>query len=358
MPVSPTSTPILHFDETQASPKQLQSLIKNLSAVVSHGDNLWLGGDEGTMIERLTKTDKDRFGQHRRFDLASFIKLPGEKNGEIDIEGLDVNDGFLWLVGSHSLKRKKPDETLDDQTNLARLAEITEDRNRLTLARAPIAPDASLVSSQNGHKSAVLKNNGESNVLLDALREDEHLGVFLRKHPDKPATPSKDNGLDIEGLAVSDNRVFLGLRGPVLRGWAVVLELTIKEHDGVLHLEPFNKGRTYRKHFLQLDGLGIRDLAFQDHELFILTGPTMALDGPVFVYRWKQALNQTGDSIIWSKSIRQELALPFGNGVDHAEGMTFLHNDPGKLLVCYDSPRPDRIDGAHQENIRVDVFAL
>src|SRR5918999_1164596 len=30
-----------------------------------------------------------------------------------------------------------------------------------------------------------------------------------------------DQEIDIEGLAVSGERVFLGLRGPVLRGWAV-----------------------------------------------------------------------------------------------------------------------------------------
>jgi hypothetical protein len=333
-------------------------LIGNLSGVVSQGDNLWLGGDEGTMIERLTKTGPDRFAQHRRFDLASLITLPGGKSGEIDVEGLDMDDGFLWLVGSHSLRRKKPDEALDDQTNLARMAEITEERNRLTLARVPLGPDATLTRSQNGHSSAVLKNNGESNVLLDALREDEHIGVFLRTHPGKPSIPSKDNGLDIEGLAVADNRVFLGFRGPVLRGWAIVLELLISHHDGALHLEPFNKGRTYRKHFLQLGGLGIRDLTLREQELYILAGPTMALDGPVFVYRWKQALQQTGDSITWGQLLRQELALAFGNGVDHAEGMTFLQNDPGKLLVCYDSPRPERIQGSHQEEVRVDVFAL
>src|SRR5262245_55121558 len=141
---APSATPVLHFDHTQASPKQLQSLIKNLSAVVRHGDNLWLGGDEGTMVERLTKTHEDRFGQHQRFDLAALVALPGGPQGEIDIEGLDVDDTFLWVVGSHSLKRKKADETLDDQTNFARLAEITAERNRLTLARVPIGPDDKL----------------------------------------------------------------------------------------------------------------------------------------------------------------------------------------------------------------------
>ncbi len=54
--------------------------------------------------------------------------------------------------------------------------------------------------------------------LRDLLEDDEHLAPFL-------AIPGKDNGLDVEGIAVRGDRVLLGLRGPVLRGWALVLEL-------------------------------------------------------------------------------------------------------------------------------------
>jgi L-seryl-tRNA(Ser) seleniumtransferase len=37
--------------------------------------------------------------------------------------------------------------------------------------------------------------------------------------------PGKDNGLDVEGLASVGDRLLVGLRGPVLRGWAIVLEI-------------------------------------------------------------------------------------------------------------------------------------
>ncbi|WP_457090403.1 DUF3616 domain-containing protein [Microvirga sp. P5_D2] len=36
--------------------------------------------------------------------------------------------------------------------------------------------------------------------------------------------PSKENGFDVEGLAVREGRISPGLRGPVLRGHAVVLD--------------------------------------------------------------------------------------------------------------------------------------
>jgi hypothetical protein len=46
------------------------------------------------------------------------------------------------------------------------------------------------------------------------LAEDPHFEGFIRTK----VIPGKDNGFDSEGLAVADDRVFIGLRGPVLRG--------------------------------------------------------------------------------------------------------------------------------------------
>jgi hypothetical protein len=48
---------------------------------------------------------------------------------------------------------------------------------------------------------------------MDALADDPHLGFFVGA-----MIPGKENGFDVEGLAFYQNRIFLGLRGPVLRG--------------------------------------------------------------------------------------------------------------------------------------------
>jgi len=59
--------------------------------------------------------------------------------------------------------------------------------------------------------------------LLDALAQDPHLQAFIN-------IPGKDNGFDIEGLAVPPaGQLFVGLHGPVMRGWAVALELRSKK---------------------------------------------------------------------------------------------------------------------------------
>ena len=108
--------------------------------------------------------------------------------------------------------------------------------------------------------------------LTAALQDDPYLGPSL-------AIPAKENGLDVEGLAVLGDRVLLGLRGPVLRGWATILEVEPQP-------DPQDPSRLtlgsppYRQHFLDLDDLGVRDLCRDGNDVLVLAGPSMGLDGP------------------------------------------------------------------------------
>ena len=61
-----------------------------------------------------------------------------------------------------------------------------------------------------------------------------------------------------------------------------------------------------RKLFLNLDGLGIRDLTLRGDDLLILAGPTMDLSGPAAVFRWADALGRTGCTVV----PRQALSRP------------------------------------------------
>ena len=57
-----------------------------------------------------------------------------------------------------------------------------------------------------------------------------------------------------------------------------------------LHQVPLdNSGTMLRKHFLQIDGLGIRDRQFSGDDLYILGGPTMVLNGEIRVFNWPVA---------------------------------------------------------------------
>jgi hypothetical protein len=55
--------------------------------------------------------------------------------------------------------------------------------------------------------------------------------------------------------------------------------------------------------------------------------------------------------------LTREADLPFGAGVDHAEGIGLLDPDPAgpRLLVVYDSPAPERL---HDHGVAADVVRL
>ena len=346
---TPASQVLLSLDPSLGSKKDLAKIRDNLSAIVLAGKHVWLGGDEGTHLHRMTRDAGGDFSDHKRFDLLSLLDLPdqGPKPSEIDIEGLDVDEGYVWLVGSHSRKRKKveKDETLAQ--NLQRLATVEADGNRYTLARVPLDDDQKPTRRTGSRAASRLEGDASGNLLTRALMDDKHVGPFC-------TIPSKDNGLDVEGLAVRGDRVFVGLRGPVLRGWAVLLDLEVRAAPtGFLRL-----ARPLRKHFLHLDGLGIRDLAIHKNDVYILAGPTMDLDGPVFVYHWPNALDITSEAVVPREKLRIAREVPYAAGADHAEGMTLVDADSAKpkVMVCYDSPASQRIVGDNA--VRADIFAL
>lgn len=332
---------------------------EDLSALLlTHDKYLWLGSDETSTIERLSLVDTDKFTDHQQFRVAEFINLPAPEDQEIDIEGLAYTDYYLWFVGSHSYKRKKPKPDKTDAQNFKRLTKIESEPNRYLLGRIPLI-DGKLFSScphpQNPDvqlNAAKLEVTNQGNLLMTALADDAHLGLFI-----KAGTAGKDNGFDIEGIGIYQNRIFLGLRGPVLRGWAVVLEIELEDSSpGILKLRQIGEAKeSYKKHFLWLNGLGIRDLCVDGNDLLILAGPTMDLDGPVQVYRWINGVNLR-ENVFSNPDFVQD--IPYGNREDHAEGMTLFQDVAGtpSLLVVYDSPATTRLVG--DSGVIADVFKL
>jgi hypothetical protein len=354
----PVASPLLRFSAA-LPPKDLERIRDNVSAIALDGDHLWLGGDEGTAIHRMTRDASGDFADHMSFELKETLGLPGPAKEEIDIEGLDVDGGYLWLVGSHSAKRKKADADKALEENLARLGTIDVEGNRFTLARVPLDAAATPVAAHGERTAARLRGDTRANLLTEALKGDRHLGRYV-PHVSSGGVegiPSKDNGFDVEGLAVTGSRVFLGLRGPVLRGWATVIELQVRAGaDGALTLDTFaSSQRPYVKHLLQLDGLGVRELAIHGDDLLVLSGPSMDLDGPVFIYRWKNALNLRADSMTGKQELTKVVTVPFGLTKDHAEGLSIATAAPLSVIVCYDSPAATRISG---HGVTADVFAV
>lgn len=343
---------------------EAEDLLNELSAVALTPDgSLWLGSDELNTIERLSPTGAMVFAEHQSFAIQDFISLEGDED-EIDIEGMDYSDAYLWFTGSHCPTRKKP-KGKDKDKDIARLSEVKTELNRCILGRIPILNGEPIKlcsdpNSANGDRllrAAKLQTTNTGNVLLEALATDPHLGPFITSN-----LPSKENGFDIEGLAVRQNRVFLGLRGPVLRGWAIILEIVVEEtSEGVLTLQPVGAGdRLYKKHFLNLNGLGIRELCFSGDDLLIMAGPTMELEGEMRVYRFKGVLDQATDSLTDadSEALTVVFNLPFTIGSDHAEGMAIFPamDQLAGLLVVYDAPNAARF--LAKDALFADVFLI
>ncbi|MFP2932212.1 DUF3616 domain-containing protein [Pyxidicoccus sp. 3LG] len=350
---------LLKFDQDAAA------VPDDLSAAARAPDgSVWVASDEHGVLHRLNPEEPRIFSHQERHDVAGLLGVKGGE--EMDIEALDMQDGHLWLVGSHSSVRKKP-KGKGVEKDLARLATVEHQPARFMLARMPL-PDG---KDGNGKKpskkrGAKLEPSKEGSPLVDLLRRDEHLGPFLvpagkGAPPGALAIPSKDNGLDIEGLAVHGDRVFLGLRGPVLRGWAVMLEMQVEDAgNGFLVPKRMKKGGMYRKHFLQLDGLGIRELSRHGDDLLILAGPTLPLDGTIRLYRLRGGLHLSEDSIHEQApgDLEPLFDVPRSEKMDHAEGVALFSyfDKDDSVLIVYDSPSPQRRYGPC--GVLADVFRL
>lgn len=351
--------PMIRTDNAVRLEFAAASLVQsNLSGAAFTGDWLWVAGDEACGVDRLRRLEPDgsevlRFGEVHDFPLADLLDLPGAPDEEADLEGMAVADGLLWVVGSHGLKRKNAKPGREHAENAKRLAKVSLDSNRRLLACLPIEPDASgapclVRQAADGRQALRLKGDDAENLLTRALADDPHFGAYL-------AIPGKDNGFDIEGLAVAGRRLLLGLRGPVLRGWAGLIEIECEARAGELRLVPLDdSGTLLRKHFLQLDGLGIRDLHFSGDDLYVLAGPTMVLNGEIRVFLWpgaKSLLAANREPVRFEAALTESVSLPHGRGVNRAEAICAL--PPGMAgsapgwLVLYDAPGDDRKEGEH-----------
>jgi hypothetical protein len=127
--------------------------------------------------------------------------------------------------------------------------------------------------------------------------------------------PGKENGVDIEGLAVRDGRLFVGFRGPVVRdGLAAVMEFAFEQPDAY-EVKPLNLG-----------GRGVRDLAAVNGGLLVLAGPVGEEEGEYGLYFW--------DGVGAAPTVVGDVKI---DGDAKPEGIALLSEDADAwrvLLIC------------------------
>ncbi len=351
------------------------TLPNDLSAVARIGKTLWLASDEGAHLDRLVETAPGQYGQRKQLPLEQIFATDGDdsENGgkslkpdsEMDLEGLaiDGQDGgpwSLWMVGSHATTRKDPmPETMSRKKALKRLTKTERPGNRFFLGRVPLVllPDQtfdipSRSDISDGHGPETFSFDRRKSAFVDLLQDDPHLKRFLK-------LPSKENGLDIEGLAVRGERVFLGCRGPVLRGYAVIIELALKSENGQLVAQRLEGKQRYRKYFLPLGGLGTRSILLDGEDMIILAGPTMPVGVPSQVYRWQGAMGHEESAVIGDSELELLGDLPANMDDDRPEAIEHWSREEGarSLMVVHDTPAPGRVDKI-RKTILADVIEL
>jgi hypothetical protein len=223
-------------------------LIEDRLAVVS---NEAIGKPRRSFIQ-IFKRDGDNF--IHEYDRPVFTQSDESKTCRADIEGLSVWDGEVFVTPSFSLGRKKPgDKAAFDNGDVHGKCVIQTSVLRL------------------GHVGAE-KSITPERAELDIAKAVAPLGVlepFL-------AVPAKENGMDIEGLAVTRDKIYLGLRGPVLDP-ALAAVIVADRGDATM---------TPELRYIDLGGLGIRDMTAVGENFLLIAGPVGRIDAPFLLYSW------------------------------------------------------------------------
>jgi hypothetical protein len=358
------ATPRLRFridavDSDKPSESGGHTMADNLSAAAFVDGRLHVGGDEGDLVAVLDSDgrggffEQDAAGRIAVYGLVDRLKKGVGPDGEtirvgreIDIEGLAFEDDSLWVVGSHAWRRKRIPRGTEPAEALARIERGVEPQfGRCLLARLDVGdPD-------NGDHRRLSAHRRHGDILSAAVAAHPVLGTFARQS-------SKENGLDIEGLAVRKRRLMLGCRGPVVGGFAAILDLKLAEDSGELVFADPDKALAV--HYLRLDGFGVRDLARDGDDLLILSGPTMEAPGAAAIWRWREAfgvrradhVEPDGPAPALRKIGQIEGTGPKGK----PEAICFMPGEPDRLLVLRDGAAKGASDG--QITVEAEVVAI
>lgn len=183
-------------------------------------------------------------------------KVDGRKMQETDVEGVAFADGFYYLAGSHGLKKEGGDFQ----------------PSRFFVYRFKVDAATGLPSFPFDKDAAApqVERSGKLRALIAGTAP-------LKKDAERPLD---EHGVNIEGLAVRDGRLFLGFRGPVRKGVAHVMSVEIEAifGDATAHPKVFEIALG--------KGAGVRDLATVAGGFLILSGPEADETGPADLFFW------------------------------------------------------------------------
>ena len=245
---------------------------------------------------------------------------------EFDGEGVAYAEPYFYVVGSHGCSRKGGE---------FRLSSFMLARIRVDAEGRPAGADGKPLAAKNWQNAVETTYR-----LSDYLATADKAGAFFGKSLDEA-----ENGLNIEGLAVSGDRLLVGLRAPALSEAAYIVAADIGDL-----FQPGNgpaKGKGEVMPIKLGKDMGIRDLAsLPDGRLLVLAGPAQEQALPYRLF-----LVEPGKST--KPKLLAELEPMESEEEDEpvkAEALTVLSADGGELrvLILFDgiengAPREMRV---------------
>jgi len=178
---------------------------------------------------------------------------------ELDGEGVAFADGAYYVMGSHGHPRDK-DKKLDPSKDLDKIN-----------ARIDASSQIVRIRMGSGGSVSLIERTGK---LRDIIKAEPALTRFVDRR-------LENNGVTIEGIALSQGHVLAGFRSPTLQnGRAAVLSVPIDALFGdgtaehTLYKLPLGNGQ------------GVRDLAPLNDGFLVLAGPSADGGGAYSVFWW------------------------------------------------------------------------
>jgi hypothetical protein len=231
---------------------------------------------------------------------------------------------YFYVVGSHGCSRKK---------GKFRLSTFILARIRVDQEGRPVDAAGNVLTGSQVHEAVETTYR-----LSDLLPRAEEAGAYFGEELDE-----ETKGLNIEGIAVQGENIFLGLRAPSIGGRAFIVHANVDEL--------FKAGREPAPATALVETIpvalgpdvGIRDLApLPDGRLLILAGAAYGDEMPYSIF----VVDSTGANL-------QELLPQEADRPTRAEGMTVLEatDKEIRLLILFDKAdrAPQDVRIRHQD---------
>lgn len=251
-----------------------------------------------------------------------------EANGkfkDLDGEGVAYAEPYFYVVGSHGCSRNQ---------NELRLSSFLLARVRVDSEGRPAGSDGKPLSAADSSQAVET-----SWRVSDLLGRAGKAGDFFGKNP------KSDNGLNIEGLTVDGDTIWLGLRAPVIKGKNVDEAFLVRGSVADLFRDGHDRATVFHDVVpLGLDGLGVRDLAtLPGGRLLILAG---AAHGPEVPFKLFVFNSATKSDLVGTLPAVDGPGKDNKNELGKAEAVTVLAATPERasIVILFDG----LIDGSPQ----------